>query len=423
MNSPRRTLEWMTLGACAFLLTQALLPMFLTPGDTLTEGSPVWRMVLTVSYLSVAAILAAYYRQILFLGRRNWFLVVLIVLALASCLWAEMPDLVFRRSIALLGTTIFGLALAVRLTLEDQLRLMSWVFRIIAVLSLACILFLPSYGISTGVEQQGEWQGVFDHKNLLGSTMALSILVEWQLPIHTFQAKVLKRLALVLSGVLLFFSASITPTVSLIGAFVFIQIYKVIRRRLGSSKLALVLAPALVIALGLTIFSANAERFTAALGRSTDLTGRTEIWSRVISYIPRRPVLGYGYSGFWLGASSDSLEVDRIMGTRIMYSHNGYLEILLALGAVGLLLVLIFLWTGLKRAIYYSEHAPPGTEFWPLIFLFFFLLHNFGECTILVWQNLEWALCVATVVGSDPAILTSIEEEEEFPLVATEEFI
>ncbi|HXW57728.1 MAG TPA: O-antigen ligase family protein [Candidatus Cybelea sp.] len=422
MSGPRRALEWVALGGCAFLLTQALLPMFLGPGDTLTDGNPTWRMVLTVSYLSVAAISAAYYRETLFLVRRNWFLAALVALALASCLWAEMPDLVFRRSIALLGTTIFGFALAVRLTVEEQLRLLSWVFRIIAVLSLACIIFVPSYGISSGIEQQGEWQGVFGHKNVLGSAMALSVLVEWQLPTYTRHSQVLNRLALLLSAVLLFFSASVTPMVALVGSILFIKIYDAARRRLGSSGLAVVLASSLVIALGLTMFSVNTEGFTAALGRSSDLTGRTAIWSRVISYIPRRPILGYGYSGFWQGASSDSLEVDRTVGTRIMYSHNGYLEILLALGSVGLLFVLIFLWTGWRRAVCCSERGQPCAHLWPLIFLVFFLLHNFGECTILVWQNLEWALCVAIVAGSDPAILTAMEPEDELPLVASEEF-
>jgi O-antigen ligase len=333
-----------------------------------------------------------------------------------------MPTLVLRRGIAVFGTTLFGIALAVRLSLEEQLRLMSWVFRIIAVLSLVCIVLAPSYGISDWVEHQGEWRGIFDHKNGLGSVMALSILVEWHLPTQTRFSIALNRLALLLSAVLLVFSSSMTPMIALVASLLFLQIYKFAMQRLRIPVYAIVLATLLMIASGATMLFIDSERVTNALGRTSDLTGRTEIWGRVMSYIPERPVLGYGYSGFWYGASSKSLTVDQVMGTRIMYSHNGYLEILLTLGAVGLLLALGFLATGIKRAFDLSEQHRSSVYLWPLAFLFFLTVHNIGECTILL-QDLEWALCVATIVSADATLFaTEDEQEEEFLLLPSEEF-
>ncbi|HEY2548621.1 MAG TPA: O-antigen ligase family protein [Candidatus Acidoferrum sp.] len=299
---------------------------------------------------------------------------------------------------------------------------MSWIFRIIAVLSLACIILLPSYGISDSVDNHGEWRGIFSYKNLLGSAMALSFLVEWHLPVHSRFSKVVKRCALLLSAVLLVSASSITPMVALVGSLLFVEIYKFATQRLRIPLYAIVLAALLMIASGVTVLVVDSERVTNALGRSSDLTGRTEIWSRVISYIPERPVLGYGYSGFWNGASSESISVDRAMGTMIMYSHNGYLEILLNLGAVGFLFTLIFLGTGIKRAYYCSERNRSRVYLWPLAFLFFFMLHNVGECTIL-FQDLEWAICVAVVVSTDPALFAAeVEQEEELLFAPTEEF-
>jgi len=415
----RRFLELLAWGGCAFVLSKAVLSLVLFPGDTPAEGNSVWKLILTLSYLSVALTLAPYYRETLFILRRNWFLVALVSLALLSCLWAETPGLVLRRSISVFGTTLLGIALAVRLSLEDQLRLMSWVFRIMAVLSLACILLLPSYGIS----DHAEWRGIFSYKNLLGSVMALSLLVEWQLPVHTLFSKVINRLALLLSAVLLVFSSSITPMVALVGSLLFVEVYKFATQRLRIPLYAIVLAALLMIAAGVTVLFVDGERVTNALGRSSDLTGRTEIWSRVISYIPERPVLGYGYSGFWNGASSESIGVDRAMGTMIMYSHNGYLEILLNLGAIGFVFTLIFLGAGIKRAYYCSERSRSRLDLWPLAFLFFFLLHNVGECTIL-FQDLEWAVCVAVVVSADPALFApeAEQEEEELLFAPAEEF-
>jgi exopolysaccharide production protein ExoQ len=420
MNGRGRFLEMLVLGGCAFVLTQAILPVILSGGDTPTEGNPIYKLILTVSYLSVAGVLVPYWRETLVVIRRNGFLAALVLLAFVSCSWATLPALVLQRSIAVLGTTLLGIALAVRLSVEDQLRLLSRVFRMIAVLSLACVLLLPSYGISPRPEDNGEWQGIFYYKNGLGVAMALSVLVEWQLPADTRFSKIVKRLALLLYAVLLYFSGSVTSMFALAGSLLFIEIYRVATQRLRIPSYAIVLAILLIIVSGVTVLRVNTGGVAGVLGRSSDLTGRTEIWSWVISYISERPFLGYGYSGFWGGVSPESEAIDRAVGGSIMYSHNGYLEVLLTLGAVGLLFALCFLGAGIKRAFYWSKRSRSREDLWPLAFLFFFLLYNLTECTILL-QDLEWAVCVATVVGTDRALFApDVEHEEEVPLVPSE---
>jgi exopolysaccharide production protein ExoQ len=417
VNGRRRFLELLVLGGCAFILTGALLSMVLTPGDTPTEGSPVWKLIRALSYLSVAAILVPYYRETLFVVRRNGFVVALVLLALVSCLWAAMPALVLERSVAVCGTTLLGIALAVRLSLEEQLRLLSWSFRIMSVLSLACIFLLPSYGISDSAAH--EWRGIFGYKNVLGSIMAMSILVEWQRPAHTPFSRTLRWLALLLSAVLLFFSGSITPALALGGSIVLIEIYKV-ATRLRIPLYATVLATVLMVSSGM-VLGAKSEAIVGALGRSSDLTGRTEIWSLVLSYIAQRPIAGYGYSGFWLGAAPESAQVNQAMRGLIMYSHNGYLEILISLGIVGLVLTLAVLGIGVKRALSFSEQSQAGIELWPLAFLLYLILHNLGECSIFI-QDIEWAICVSSIAGTDPMLLPIDDQQEgEWSLVPIEE--
>lgn len=415
----RRILEALLLGGCAFVLSTAVVSLIMGDPD-LTEGDPLWRLILSISYLGAALLLLPYYREALYVLRRNWFLLVLVALAFLSTLWTEMPVLTLRRSIAVSGATLFGVALAVRLSLEDQLRFLSWLFRIIAVLSLACIVFLPSYGISDLARH--EWRGVFAYKNVFGSVMALSVLVEWQLPVYTRFSRILNCLALILSGVLLFFSNAITPLVALAGSFLFIQTYKVTTQRLRIPRYAAALAILLMVSVGMMIFTANSETIAGALGRSSHLTGRTDIWDLVAPLILDRPIVGYGYSGFWFGASAASTAVNRAIGTTIMYSHNGYLEMLLNLGAVGFVLALVFLGTGLKRAYSWSEHRESPTGLWPLAFLLFFILYNFGECTILL-QDLQWSICVAVVASTDSVLFApDAEGEDEMLLEPREEF-
>lgn len=418
MNPQRRILELFVLGSCAFILTQAILSQVLAAADSANEGSATWQLILGLCYLSVAGILIPYYRETLYVFRRNWLLVALVLLALVSGSWAAIPALALRRAIAVLGTTLFGIALAVRLSPEEQLRLLSWLCRTIAVLSLACVILFPSYGISATPGHQ--WQGVFGYKSVLGFVMALSILVEWQLPTPTTFSRTLNRLALLLSAVLLFFASSLTPTMALLGSLLLVEVYKFATHRLRISLAITVLAMLLMVSSGVGVFLANSERITNALGRSSDLTGRTEIWSWLVDSILERPLLGYGYSGFWSGASGASAGIDHAVGGMIMYSHNGYIEVLLRLGIVGFALTLAFLGGGMRRAFYWSHHNRSRMGFWPLAFLLFFLLQNFTECSILL-QDLEWAICVAVVASTDPELLSTDEDDEELSLEPSEE--
>ena len=418
MTARRRIFELLVLGSCALVLTQAILSQVVAPGDSPTQGSATSQLILGLCYLSVGAILVPYYRETLYVLRRNWLLVALVLLALVSVSWAAMPALALRRAVGVLGTTLFGIALAVRLSLHEQLRLLSWLCRTIAVLSLACVILLPSYGISTTAEHQ--WQGVFAYKSALGFVMALSILVEWQLPTPTVFSRTLNRLALLLSAVLLFFASSLTPTISLLGALLLMEVYKFAVQRLRISLAVTVLATLLLTSSGMAILSANSEAITNALGRSSDLTGRTEIWTSVAGSILERPLLGYGYSGFWAEVSAASAQLDHAVGGTIMYSHNGYLEVLLSLGIVGFALTLAFLAVGIRRALYWSDRDQSSVDLWPLAFLLFFLLQNFTECSIFL-QGLEWGVCVAVVASTDPVLLATEEDDEELILEPSEE--
>ena len=386
-------------------------------GEPMTDGSPEWRLILSISYLGIVMVLLPWYRETIFVLRRNWSLVALVLFALLSSIWAEMPDLVLRKTIGLFGASLLGIALAVRFSIQDQLRLLSWLFRIVAFLSLVCIVLLPSYGIS----KEGEWRGIFEYKNAMGSMMGLSVLVEWQLPTDSRVSKILRGVALLISATLLLFSNSITPTVVLIAALPLIEIYKFAALRLRIPLYAIFLATSTAVIGGMTLLVANGDIVTSALGRSSNLSGRTEIWSLVLSSIAERPIAGYGYSGFWLGASPESILINRAMRGLVMYSHNGYLDILLTLGVIGFLLTVVVLGIGMKRALSFSERGATGIELWPLAFLLYFILHNLGECSILV-QDVEWAICVSCIAGTDPMLLSfSVQQEDELPLVPMEE--
>ncbi len=418
----RGLIQKLVLGVASFILSGAMW-RFLSAGggsDTAADGDARTQLFLAVLYLSVAVLALSEFGNTIWTIRRTPAILAVLLLAVASSLWAEAPDHVFRRAIALAGTCLFGVVLAVRLTLLEQRKLLRWALRLAAVLSVAMIILGHGVLMSTGGASA---RGVFNHKNRLGAAMALALLIEWYIPEQTRCLKVIKALSLTLFAALLIYSNSMTSIVTLAVTFLIMWSFTVIYRRY---KLVVpVLFPLLLVAgllLGATGVSVGS--LTGSMGRSSDLTGRTELWGSIASMILERPLLGYGFSGFWEGASSEASVVESNIGWSPSYSHNGYLEITLSLGFVGLLLFLWILRTGFRRALFYAENPESISDLWPLAFLVFFTIHNLAECSIL-WQNcLEWSLCVTTIMAADPlnrlAVHSTVPEADSASVPAAE---
>ncbi len=408
-----KSLEHAILGLVALFLSGALLRVFSGGSmDLVTSGDRRFEIILSILYLAVAMIGFVHLTRTIRSALSVPALVCLLLLAILSSIWADLPGLVLRRTVGLSGATLFGLVFAAQLDFEEQLTVLRRVFRIAATLTLAAWALGPVLGInivngeSTTIKgyqvqiEEGAWRGIFNHKNALGAAMALAILIEWHIPAHTMKLKVSKALCISCYACLLALSHSVTSIVSVCLTILLMFSLKTFRhqyRLIVPILLLLTICTAAVIAL-------NATSITGILGRSADLSGRVELWHWVGTMILNRPMLGYGFSGFWKGASDYSDVIETRIGWSPEYAHNGYLEITLSLGAVGLFLFLWSAGTGLRRAIGLAKSAESVQDLWPLAFLIFFLLHNLGECTIL-WQNsLEWAICVATIVGADPRL-------------------
>jgi exopolysaccharide production protein ExoQ len=85
-----------------------------------------------------------------------------------------------------------------------------------------------------------------------------------------------------------------------------------------------------------------------ALGRDPTLTGRTEIWNVVLG-LTGNSWIGTGYESFWLGA-----RLERIWSLYWWHprqAHNGYIEIFLNLGWVGVTLLAFLLIMGYRNVV------------------------------------------------------------------------
>jgi len=403
---PKEILFYILVG---IVLTGALWRVFSGTSDPTLDGDARTQIILAAMYGAVGLFCVVQFRSTAWLLLHFPALTGLLLLACISPLWSEEPDLVFRRAVSLFGTSLFGILLAARLNFAEQLRLARWVFRLAAFACLALFIVAPGHGISTDYGT-GSVKAIFTHKNLFGAAMALGLLVEWYAFDEGTFARITKFTSLGLCAGLLIVSRSITSIVTVGATFLILWLFEKLhwRHRIPLSAILLFLVS---VVLGVALVGVDTSRFTELLGRSKDLTGRTELWRSVGSMIAARPVLGYGFSGFWGGASSESYAVERYVGWSPTYSHNGYLEILLNLGIVGCGLFLIFLYRGLTRVVHLAEQRRVKEDLWPLGFIVFFVVHNCAECSIL-WQNcFEWSLFIATVVSADPVVYALMNGE------------
>jgi len=127
-----------------------------------------------------------------------------------------------------------------------------------------------------------------------------------------------------------------------------------------------------------------------------NLTGRTEIWHTIWNEASKNLVLGKGYGGYW-GVMGDAYEKHK----RVMQSHNGYLEVLLQVGIVGLVVLIAFL-LQFSRKIGKVPKSFFDWNIFAMCFLIMIILYNYTEASF-IQNNLMWTLTVflSTVLISD----------------------
>jgi O-antigen ligase len=117
---------------------------------------------------------------------------------------------------------------------------------------------------------------------------------------------------------------------------------------------AMVIKPQRILYVGIVcvaLFGIMEIAFNAAdtvivmLGRQPDLTTRVPMWKYLLTMV-KNPLLGFGYESFWLGARQQVvLERWGLTGN----AHNGYLQMYLDLGLIGLFFVVAWILSGLRN--------------------------------------------------------------------------
>jgi O-antigen ligase len=156
------------------------------------------------------------------------------------------------------------------------------------------------------------------------------------------------------------------------------------------------------------LFFQSGGGLVGLMGRNTTLTGRTEIW-KVVLHFAGNPLVGTGYESFWLGNRLQEIR-GAFTDFNVNESHNGYLEIYLTLGWIGLILLGIISLAGYRKLLA-SLPANAGVGSLGLGWFVAGLMHNLTEAGFrmlsLSWIFFLLAIVSASLVAS-PAYLEAL---------------
>ena len=265
-----------------------------------------------------------------------------------SVVFATHPDLAGRRLLLAMFTICNSVALLLLpLNREHFARLLTVAAFIILALCYAGILLRPNLSIHQPTDVMetdlaGNWRGAFGHKNGAGAAMAVLIFI------GIFVARVTNRMhgiaIVAAAAVFLVFTQAKSPLRLL--PVVLLLAYLVLRVRSPALKVALVVTVPVLINLmtvGSVSFPAIAELLESFMSDTT-YTGRNGIWDFALNHIGQRPFTGFGFQAFW-GTSElvVSGSIRESWAYRASDAHNGYLNVAVMTGVVGLVLALIWI--------------------------------------------------------------------------------
>ena len=162
----------------------------------------------------------------------------------------------------------------------------------------------------------------------------------------------------------------------------------------------------------------SGETFFRALDRDVTLTGRTTLWDLAIEDGLERPWLGYGYRAYWHTPGGPGEEVGRRIEWFAASGHNGFLDLWLELGIVGLVLFAVVFGGVAYRAFRRFKLRRDALGLWYAVFLGYLLIASVPHSAILARNNISWVIFVVTAYHVLPARTEQRPEKPPQPTAA-----
>jgi len=338
------------------------------------------QVVYTLLFVISAISVLPKFNQLVELIKKERFLSLFLLWCTLSVIWSDYSFIAFKRLFQFYTIVIICLAVLLH---HNSLSAIMKHFKVLLsfylVITLIAVLTIPGASDPTSYS----WRGLTPSKNLLGQSALISILI-WFNSIR--QGNLLNKLIsvfmLIISLILLFGSLSMT-SISVFFIIVSLAILFKIERslfyKLGiGNSYSIMIFIAVGFTLLVTYYAAPEVLSTLpeSFGKDATFTGRTELWNDIFQEAKNQFILGHGFNSFW-GINNPNLYY---LYQKYIWlpnqAHNGYLDILIDVGIIGLLLFI-----GLITNYFVNFRRLNKPHFW-IWFFIAGLIINLQETTL-----------------------------------------
>jgi exopolysaccharide production protein ExoQ len=381
------------------------------PNDDMGVGGLEDRVLLVTLICVGMCILGARVRLVIDILRRNKWVLALFVYMGLSIIWSNFEDDSQRRWIRSVGTLIMVLVVLTEPSpLESISALLRRCYFIVLPLSIVSIKYFRGIGVAYDYTGNTEmWVGLTNHKNNLGQVaMSSGLFYCWSIFRKWRRITIVLDLLLVLMSVwLLRGSGTSQSTTALVGfglsVILLLGLDYVKKNTIFVSQYAIVGVLVVVCSAGLieltveALFESTLSSVSlTAMGRDETLTGRTGLWNDILANASKQPLLGVGFGAFWVGPIGYDLyplsNWSKVTpGWRPNQGHNGYLDVYVELGLVGIMLLSGVIVTAFKHVL---KQMTTDFDYAKLrvVYLIIILLNNITESSFLKGTHSLWFL-------------------------------
>lgn len=310
-------------------------------GSNSSLDDPTRMMVFGLAYLwGTVLCLKRGSDAVAILGRCKAWMLLLVYIA-ASALWSAFPMKVLVGVVHFIGVTATAISASLYIQSRGRFPFLffSAVLGVLLFLSVAAAVFLPDLGIHSVTYR---WKGVTTNPNHLGMITVLAVWAAlssfWDK--HGWFGKLVALGVLGCAFLTLRGSGSMTST-ALCGLVILgVPILAHMRNNKSGARKAKLTSLVFIGLLGMVVLLvAKPELFSlagvaGAAGRDPTLTGRTELWDIALMAFSEKMMVGWSFDSLASVLSIHTMKFGQF--------HNGFIDLSVRGGVVGLILFLVF---------------------------------------------------------------------------------
>jgi O-antigen ligase len=367
---------------------QAPDDMFVRAGDSVVY-SALW----LGGYLVLAVLVGQRIGSVLAVFARNWPVLVL----LSSFLLPEiLESYSWPRLLLLFCTVTFCAWMAARFSLAQTITTLAYAFAIVMAFHALSAFVHTGYSADPSEREtllgSVAYAGLFSHKQQAGIVFSVSFVFYALLVLTSRASRNWRLLGAATSLLFLLLSGSMNGVlVTLVTLDVSLCLWAFIRAKMHVFYLGVSTSIAMAV-----LLIVHSDVVLGALGRSSDLTGRTILWQEWPQFFYERLLTGYGYSGFFVEGGPAERLWNMAEYFQAPNFHNSFLDVGIQAGAPGLLSLALIVSLGLAgTAVAACKSRQPAA----LVMFGLFLdlcLFGTGEGALMAHNNFV-TFCLLTI--------------------------